>query len=111
MLPKSRRICLKRDFERVFNSGRSVQGKLFRLKFLKNNLNFNRFAVVVSSKVSKKAVIRNKIRRRAWATISNLDPILNGSADIVLVALADAGRADFLMIKNEIKFFVTRRLS
>lgn len=110
MLPKARRICLKRDFERVFSSGRSVQGKLFRLKFLKNDLGLNRFAVVVSTKVSKKAVLRNKIRRRVWSTISSLDPALKGSLDIVFVSLPEAARADFLMIKNEIKFFITKRL-
>lgn len=111
MLPKSRRLCLKRDFERVFASGRSVQGKLFRLKFLKNSLGLNRFAVVVSSKVSKKAVIRNRIRRRAWSTIASLDTSLGGNLDIVFVSLPEAARSDFLAVKNEITFFITRRLS
>jgi len=111
MLPKARRLCLKRDFERVFAGGKSVQGKLFRLKFLKNSFGLNRFAVVVSAKVSKKAVVRNRIRRRAWSTISELDSNLGGSLDIVFIALTDAARADFPLIKSEINFFITRRLS
>lgn len=110
MLAKTRRISLKRDFERIFANGKSFQGRLFRFKFIKNTLKLNRFAVVVSSKVSKKAVLRNKIRRRAWSVISVLDKSLSGSFDVVLVSLTDAARANFTDIKNEINFFVNKRL-
>ena len=34
------------------------------LKILKNNLNDSRFGFIVSNKISKKAVERNKIKRR-----------------------------------------------
>jgi len=111
MLPKERRICLKRDFEHIFSSGRSINGKLFRLKFLKNSLSLNRFAVVVSSKVSKKAVIRNRVRRRAWATIAAMDSGFKNNLDVVLIALKEASQADFPMIRSEISFFINKRLS
>lgn len=111
MLPKARRIYLKRDFEHIFKQGGSLQGKLFRFKFLKNNLKHSRFAVVVSSKVSKKAVVRNRIRRRAWSVISDFDQNFNNKIDLVLVALADSVKADFNGIKNEISFFITKKLS
>ena len=64
MLSKINRIKKKKDFEIIFKKGKSFKNKLFILRFIKNNLNQNRFGFVVSQKVSKKAVVRNKVRRR-----------------------------------------------
>ena len=63
MLLKQNRLAKKKDFENVFKKGRGAkQGFLF-LKFIPSKFNYTRFAFVVSQKVSKKAVQRNKIRR------------------------------------------------
>ncbi|PIR41945.1 MAG: ribonuclease P protein component [Candidatus Yanofskybacteria bacterium CG10_big_fil_rev_8_21_14_0_10_37_15] len=62
-LNKKNRLKKKRDFEKVFKKGKVVKDDLFFAKFLKNETGFFRFAFVVSSKVSRKAVVRNKIRR------------------------------------------------
>ncbi len=43
---------------------------LFSLRFLKNPLNIAHFSVVVSKKVAKTAVARNKIRRRAYSILN-----------------------------------------
>lgn len=56
------------------------------LKVLKNNLNFNRFGFVVSGKVSKKSVERNKIKRRLRETVRLKLPGTGAGYDIVIVA-------------------------
>lgn len=64
MLPRINRLQKKRDFERVFKEGKGFREDFLFLKLVKNNLKFSRFGFVVSGKVSKKAVLRNKIKRK-----------------------------------------------
>ena len=44
-------------------------------------------AVVVSRKISKSAVIRNRIRRRIFEAVRNHQPHLKGGHDLVFIAL------------------------
>ena len=62
-LSKKNRLKKKKDFERVFRKGRAVNGSFLFIKFRPNSIGVPRIAFVISIKVSKKAVIRNKIRR------------------------------------------------
>lgn len=67
MLPKKNRLKRKKDFQRVFQKGRGIKEGVLVFKWLPNSLKENRFGIIVSQKVSKKAVSRNKIRRRLQA--------------------------------------------
>ena len=69
MLFKNSHLKKKKDFERVFKKGKSVNNDFLVLKFLPSGLANSRFGIIVSQKVSKKAVVRNKIRRRIRETI------------------------------------------
>jgi len=69
MLPKINRLRRKKDFERIFKKGKGFKEDLLFLKIIKNNLGLIRFGFVVSQKISKKATVRNKIKRRLRAMI------------------------------------------
>ena len=64
MLPKKNRLQKKKDFERVFAQGKGFRQDLLFLKAAKNDLKTLRFGIIVSKKVSKSAVRRNKVKRR-----------------------------------------------
>ena len=64
MLLKKNRLQKKKDFERVFAQGKGFRQDLLFLKAAKNDLGTIRFGIVVSKKVSKSAVKRNKVKRR-----------------------------------------------
>jgi ribonuclease P protein component len=64
MLHRKYRLTRKADVDRVFRRGRSVSGQDLALKFLPNNASASRAAVLVGTKLSKKAVHRNRIKRR-----------------------------------------------
>jgi ribonuclease P protein component len=64
MLSKVNRLTKKKDFDAVWQKGRSSFDKITGLKVLANGLKENRFGIMVGLKVSKKAVERNKIKRR-----------------------------------------------
>lgn len=53
----------------VYRHGKSLRGKKLTLIYMKNTRHFQRFAVVVSKKVCKTAVGRNRIRRRLYEAI------------------------------------------
>lgn len=59
----------ERDFKRVYQKGQKFSGSFFYGKFLNNRLPAPRFGIVVSLKVSKSAVLRNKIKRQIRAAI------------------------------------------
>ena len=64
MLSAKHRLRKKKEIDKVFKNGRSFKEGCLILKTMKNDLAFCRFAFVVSKKVSSKAVVRNKIRRK-----------------------------------------------
>lgn len=64
MLPKENRLKKEREFKEVFREGSGVKDGFLFLKFKKNKLDKTKFGFIVSRKVSKKAVVRNKVKRR-----------------------------------------------
>ena len=84
-LNKKNRLKKKKDFEGVFKGGKAVRGNFLFAKYLKNDLGFPRFAFIVSSKVSKKAVVRNRIRR-VLSDISRTRLKEIGPVDAILIA-------------------------
>jgi len=66
MLPKKQRLT-KKEFDTYFQSGRRFHHELFTLVYTPHE-EFHG-AVVVGKKVSKKAVARNKIRRRVYSAL------------------------------------------
>lgn len=83
----SRRYKLKRDkdFKKVFEKGKYCQNNFIRLKYLKNELDFNRIAVVVGAKIVKKAVERNLIKRRTEEIIRLNWQNLKRGFDVILL--------------------------
>lgn len=102
MLPKLNRIKKKKDFDLIFKKGSSFKNNLFILKTVKNSLDEPRFGFVVSQKISKKAVIRNKIRRRLSEIARNKMKSIKGGIDIVLISLPGVEKKEFSDIKDSL---------
>lgn len=64
MLPRKYRLVGQRRFKLIAERGGAFFLKEMGLKCLKNNLVNSRFAFIISIQVDKKAVVRNKIKRR-----------------------------------------------
>lgn len=86
MIPKERRLITKGDFARLFKKGRVVHSRGITLKYSRNDRELTRFGIVISAKVSKKAVVRNKIRRRLRTSLGRrLDSIRPGFDAAIMV--------------------------
>lgn len=86
MLKKENRISLNKDFDRVFKTGQSFYGKILGFKLAKNNTKVSRFGIIISAKISKKAVVRNRIKRQLREIIQSELPNLKKGQDLVLIA-------------------------
>ncbi len=87
MLIKQNRLTKKRDFENIFKRGFGVKAGFLLLKFIPNKSDSTRFAFVVSQKVSKKAVQRNKIRRFLREEVRKRMAQVEKGFDCILVVL------------------------
>jgi ribonuclease P protein component len=101
MTARSNTISKKKDFDIIFKKGKSAGGVFLVLKFIKNNLEINRFAFIVSKKVSLRAVVRNKIRRRLSESVKAFKDGKNG-LDIVFIALPKIKDKNFFEINGEV---------
>jgi ribonuclease P protein component len=64
MLPKKNRLIKEKDFNRIHKFGNFTGESFLAIKFQRNNLEVSRFGFLVGTKISKKAVTRNLVKRR-----------------------------------------------
>lgn len=102
MLLKKNRLTKKNDFDAVFQKGKSVKGDFLIVKFLKNNLPDTRVGFVISKKVSAKATMRNKVRRRLQAVAEKILKGKSNHSDVVIVALPGIEKKAFKELENSV---------
>ncbi|MDP2910404.1 MAG: ribonuclease P protein component [bacterium] len=85
MLNQKNRLTKKKDFDAVFKRGRGFKQGCLYFKIKENDLSFSRFGFIVSKKFSKKAVERNKIRRRLREIIKKKLLPVKEPKDIVII--------------------------
>ncbi len=103
MLNKKYRLSKNKDFEKVFRQGKFYSDKIVSLKFIPNQLDHNRFGIIVGLKVDRRAVVRNKVKRRLRSVIRSLFPVMKTSFDIILIAKPFIVGEDYQTIKEKIE--------
>ena len=93
MLPKENRLTAKSDFEAVRENGRMFSGRNFSLSYRnRGDEKKTRFGFVVSKKVSKRAVERNRAKRVLREIVrKNISSVKAGFDCIFLVKKAFLG--------------------
>ena len=69
MISKKNRFHGRGSLDYLYRKGRSVRCEGVTLRYMDSKRGDYRLAVVVSKKVSKLAVVRNRIRRRVYETV------------------------------------------
>lgn len=95
MLSLKNRLKKKKEFERVFKRGKGLKEDFLVLKLVKNNLPQSRFGFIVGTKVSKRATLRNKLKRRLRELIRTRIEEIKTGYDIVLIAQPGLEERDF----------------
>ena len=105
MLPSSRRLSTTL-FDKVLKQGKFFSGSMFTIRVLKAQ-GMSRFSVVISKKIAKKAVERNKIRRRVYSSLNTLLPRLTDGFLCVFMMKDQIKAMEYEKIKKNIEdFFV-----
>jgi len=100
MLEKKNRLGSNNLFKKVFQEGEKRENKLFLITFRKNNLSFPRFGIVVSTKISRSAVKRNKLKRRIRESLKELIPVFKEGWDVVIISKRLSLDSSFSKIKE-----------
>lgn len=69
MIARTHRFHGHSSLNYVYRTGKSVRSEFITLKYAHSRREDYRLAVVVSRKVSKSAVVRNRIRRRIYEVV------------------------------------------
>ncbi|MEI7497996.1 MAG: ribonuclease P protein component [Candidatus Falkowbacteria bacterium] len=94
MFNQSQRLRLDKDFKPLFASKHSSYDDLMGVRVIKSENN-PRFGIIVSNKVSKLAVERNKLKRRTRALLHRFFRASSLKFDLVVIVLPKAKNATF----------------
>ena len=108
MLKKQYRIRKQKEFENVFNKGRYVSEWFLTLKFVSNDLGFSRFGFIISNKVSKKAVERNRAKRLLRESIRLFQNKIKPQIDFVFIAKKEIIGKDFAEVNDCVEKLLKR---
>ena len=102
MLPQVHRLRHEKDIKTLFARGKSVFGSMVGIKIRPNSLPLSRFAVVAGVKVSKKAVVRNRLKRQVRAIIHEVLGNVRPGYDVLLFLKSSAVDKSFDDLKKEV---------
>lgn len=103
MLARKARLRKNREFDLVYKTGKSYSDKKLKLYILPNSLPEQRCGFSISKKVSKKAVERNKLKRRLSFIFRKESKKILNSIDIIFVARTELINLSFSEIEKTVK--------
>lgn len=102
MLPQISRLKKRKDFDAIFKKGKGLKDDFLFLKLIENDLKVSRFGFVVSRKVSAKATVRNKIKKRLREAVKTLLPEMKKGFDGVLVVQRNVSGKNYKEIEKAV---------
>ncbi|HPS21478.1 MAG TPA: ribonuclease P protein component [Candidatus Paceibacterota bacterium] len=105
----------KKDIDEIFKDGSFINSANLTFKFLiKKENSFKKVSFIVPKSVSKKAIIRNKLRRLGYLVLEKHTDLLPNGTLAVFVFKNSAGFLDktkkeaFLNLEKEILFILSK---
>ena len=108
MLSKNNRLHKDKEIKSLIHKGQTFFLPEFVIKFQKNNSEARRFSFVISTKVDKKAVVRNRLKRQLREVARCLLPDINPGFDILIIAKKQALDLDFEQLNKQMGFALTK---
>ncbi|KKP91845.1 MAG: Ribonuclease P protein component [Parcubacteria group bacterium GW2011_GWA2_36_10] len=108
MLPKLHRLHQDQEIKSLTRAGQTFFLPQFIFKYQKNQEKISKFAFVVSTKVDKRAVARNLLKRRMRAVVKDLLPNLATGFSVLIIAKKQALELDFQAITKQFIFAFTK---
>ena len=110
MLPAPNRLRRRQDFTEVYAKGDRHYGKYLKLRVYdtKNLEVQTQVGIVVSKKFSKKAVVRNRIKRQLRAILRAFLPQLKQGFQIVITVVTVSNLPNFLELQDDLANLLNR---
>lgn len=108
MLKKLHRISKTGDFQRIKARGKSCFSGNIGLRCLRSNLSYPRFGFIISNKISKKATVRNRLRRQLSEIIRAKITEIKVACDCVIITRPGIKGDDFKEIKRNMELILYR---
>ena len=108
MLPFKNRLLSKQDFEKIKKGGQKFQGRFFGLLVFQTHLEFSRFGFIISKKVSKKAIQRNRAKRLLRETARTFLPMVKPGFDILVLGKKDLVERSLVEIRSEMQWLLKK---
>jgi ribonuclease P protein component len=106
-LPKPYRLTKPKEFSRVYQQGRQASTKHLVLKVLavkaRPLVDYPRFGITISQKVSKRAVVRNRLKRQVQSAIQTFLPRLKSGYWLVVILRTSAIECDYWQFLRELE--------
>ena len=103
MLPKQHRLFLRKELHRIQKEGKVCQFPLFGLLVAQGDASVSRFAFIVSKKIHKRAVKRNRIKRLLRESVRSFLPKINPGYEVVFLVKKRVLEKDFQAVKSAVK--------
>ena len=103
MLARPNRLNSSRDIMRVLRTGRRATVGPFVVYSLASRSKIPRVTVVISKKVDKRAVVRNRCRRRVRESFREFLPHLKPSFDILVYIRQDIRQVEWKKIQQDLR--------
>ena len=96
MLRKKYRFHSRGGVRYVYQKGKTIRSPKMSLVYTKNTRGFTRIAVVISKKIEKSAVKRNRVRRRVYEAIRlNIDKFPKATDYVFVVFSGEVKKMEF----------------
>ncbi|HBV58118.1 MAG TPA: ribonuclease P protein component [Candidatus Magasanikbacteria bacterium] len=110
MLLSINRLSEDRDFKRIFKFGQSFYSRNLQLKLAKKAVGQSKFGFVIGLVVSKKATIRNRLKRQVREAVRILykNGLVKPNFDVVIKIKSSLIGADYKDIKAEVEYLLKK---
>lgn len=102
-MKQSYKLTKKEDFDTVFRKGRLIRGLSVSLRIKKTNLDHMRVGIIVGQRISKRAVIRNRIKRQLREVVAHYTQDSKSGIDVVVMPNVEILKKSFNELKKELE--------
>lgn len=102
MLARINRLNKQKDFQLVLTKGRGHQDDWLLIKQKRRHSAPYRFGLIISGKVDRRAVVRNRLRRQLSEIVRKNLNIIKPGFDVVLVVKAAGRSASFQTLEGSL---------
>lgn len=104
MLPKKYRLHQDKEIKDLVKSGRTFFLPEMTIKYKTNQAGNVRIGFIVSSRVDKRAVVRNKVVRRLREIMRSFLPQLKDGYFMLIIAKKKLSTLEFEMVQKQLLF-------